>query len=244
MGRGSSKAGGGKSGARSLPREVTEVETALGRTVHLDSPLIYGDKDAIFHDGGYDNYIRGKVEASIADLRTERPWYWDSYGEGTGTFVRGDEDSARTSFTRSQAQSVVGMTHNHPRMSQGDDEVLGGTFSSGVNGGGDMNNFCSQHFPNYTTMRAGAHEGTYSISKTSNFRRSLGSQYTRASNRNYAAAFEGFDAIRRQWRSGNMSDSDFYSQKARRMNNWLVADHNWLLANQDKYGYTYTLERR
>lgn len=95
--------------------------------------------------------------------------------------------------------------------------ILGGTFSNP-----DIAAFITS---DAKTMRAVAKEGTYSITKKAGFK---GEQL-----------YE--DYLKEKVRLESMSNE---ISASRRMNDFLVESHDWLLKNQKKYGYFYTLEMR
>lgn len=133
--------------------------------------------------------------------------------------------------------------------------MLGGTFSSG-----DIDNFTTY---NQKTYRATASEGTYSITKGKNFDASGLKAYYKARHDRYETEYKSAVKLLRATynkevssisSSGKtMSEKSVEYDKAwkryndaanRAFNARVIKGHNALIEGQQKYGYTYTLEKR
>lgn len=149
------------------------------------------------------------------------------YGE-----VRGGKGSVRTPFYYHDNKGSV-FTHIHPRESG----MLGGTFSpadfrSWANLGGQ-------------TMRAVAKEGTYSISKGSNFDGKGFMTYALASSKNRDSIYQSeFKQIVSDMKAGKISRTQAEALNNKAFNSNMVGLHQDLLDGQKTYGYHYYLEKR
>lgn len=154
--------------------------------------------------------------------------------------------------TRLYDQASV-MSHNHPRGNDKGKDVgmLGGTFS-----GADINAFTST---NVRTMRAAAHEGTYSIQKGAKFNAAGLTKHFADSEKTLRAAYQKrLDAAQtaiknvvQRYNHGQATYDEwktaynrYEKEKKDAFNSYLVGSHNALISGQKQYGYTYTLERR
>ena len=231
-GRSSSSAGRGSGGG------VTKV----GRIDLREFPLKYGSEDHHFS-----NAIRKQIEKfedSNYKKKNEHNVLVDSNGNVVETNVGG---KGSVGYSESAARKSTTTSHNHPR---DDDKLLGGTFSGGdpddPKSGGDIKGFI--RYDNQITKRATAQEGTYSISKLDGFDGdSLLRAYNKASsqaNAEYKKELQGYYIKYNTPGNSNYSYKAYQADRAKAFNRWMVKNHNWLLDNQTKYGYYYTLERR
>lgn len=222
MGKGNSKSGGGSANGISVLKLANE-------TIDLsESPLRYS---------GEDKAVKGNVRNTIDTWENKRVKNKIEYGtcvDANGNVIeerRGGHGSVKVS-TRALNQADT-YSHVHPRNTG----MIGGSFSEK-----DMENFKTY---NVNTYRATAKEGTYSISKSKGFDgNGLYRNYSIACNNNRARAKLEVNYLKKDYLRGGISDKDFIAKGNAINNKMLVANHNWLMANQSKYGYTYTLERR
>lgn len=116
------------------------------------------------------------------------------------------------------------------------DGKLGGTFSFE-----DMKNFAI--FKN-TTERAKAKEGTYSISKTSNFDTKGFLAFARKAYSNFNSNKKAKNIkLASDYYAKKITYDDYKKQVAKEFNTELVNLHNTYKSGEKQYGYTYTLER-
>lgn len=221
MGRGRSKGVG--AGTSTLAISATE-------TIDLSTcPLVYGKKDPA---------LTGAARKSLETFEAKRVTAKIEYSEfvmNDGRVIssnRGGKGSV--SAPLSARMTADAMSHNHPRESG----IIGGTFSDADLG------LWGQF--NQTTYRAAAKEGTYSISKnaTGFHGRTLVKDYkayVKAETKK--AKQKQKDAIS-DCANGKISLKQCIDAQVRANNEMLVSYHNFLLNGQQKYGYTYTLERR
>ena len=224
MGRGSSKAGKGGGGG------VTSVTTADGTIDLTGIPLVYGNDDPAVSGKARTNIEAW--EAKRVKNKVEYNYAVDQNGDQIGQEVKGGKRSVRVPISHLQDGAIH--THIHPRA---DSETLGGTFSDG-----DLKNFANFGVKTY---RAKAKEGAYSITKTSKFDKDGFKQYISSL---HAAESAKCSNTCSQLRNKIKTDSNYsykqYSKDATRaFNSFLVSFHNGLLAGQQQYGYTYTLDR-
>lgn len=228
MGRGSSGAGGGKSGGGKIAVVLDKLDLGSESIDLSSSPLTYGDNDAALTGAA-----RKSVEA-FEDKRYKNKIEYSELIMDDGTVVesnKGGKGSVRSSIAARMKADVL--THNHPR----EDGILGGTFSDT-----DLSNFGKYH---QTTYRATTKEGTYSISKGKNFNgKELVSAYKSFMNTNDRNLSHAMKKLRDNYIDGKLSRAEFMSANKSAFNKSLVKLHNWLSDNQANYGYTYTLERR
>lgn len=225
MGRGTSKGGGANS--------VNEVTVQSGNVVKLNSPLVYGDKDP-----NVDGAMRASLEKQEAKRLKSKIEYGYPVGEDGktkfGGEIRGGRDGVAVPVYA--LQNSAAYTHNHPR-GKGEENDLGGTFSTQ-----DITVFANY---NVKTFRASAAEGTYSISKGKNFDgMGLKAYMNSMSAKNDTVKNQQYTKLLDKCRFGEIKWSDFNMEQSKIFNDYLIAEHNALLAGQKKYGYSYTLERR
>ena len=231
MGRGSSKSGGG-GGA------VTQVMSQQGVMIDLsDNPLTYGSNDPTMSKAQ-----RATVEAFEAKRVKQKIEYAmlvDSDGNSTVPYSAGDIKGKSGSVMISPQfwQGAEVLTHNHPRAGKNDSGTLGGTFSEA-----DLRQF-SVH-SQCKTIRATAAEGTYSMSKKSNFNQSGFDAYVKKCSK---AREKQCKAVRTQvqndYSAKKINASTAKTIFTNAFNAMLVGLHNDFLAGQGAYGYTYTLEK-
>lgn len=151
--------GTGRSGIdnRMATNAKNKVVVQSGDEISLDSPLIYGQKDAAISGD-----VRTALEAQETKrlkAKTEYGLMFGKSGEPVMSEVHGGKGSVSIPHEAFLIKDGI-FTHNHPR-GKGDEGVLGGTFSTA-----DMKIFAETPT---RTMRASAAEGTYSITKTLSF---------------------------------------------------------------------------
>ena len=228
MAKGQSKGNRRDRGNRIIKGEMRSVNV-LGNMVDLsDSPLAYGEKDPS---------LVGAARATIEEFENtyynndiEHSILTDSYGNVIETNVGTHENVSSSEKARNMATTL---SHNHPS----EPGVIGGTFSFD-----DMDNFIGYNQKNY---RATCEEGTYSITKTHNFNgKKLLSQYKKCLKQTFATAGVENEALAQRFKRNEISMQEYTVGLARINNKMLVSNHNWLLSNQVRYGYKYTLERR
>ena len=239
MGRGSSKAGGsaGGGGGTQLQNQVQPQTQPVGDTtlningdiIDLSaSPLVYGSNDPSLTGNA-----RAVTEA-FENKRYQNKVEYSQFIDANGNILetnKGGKGSVSASMWARQTADV--MSHNHPRQ----DGIIGGTFSDG-----DIRNF---GMFNQTTYRATAKEGTYSITKGTNYHgRSMLNAYRAEVNRLTSNARSAGAQLKSDYRNGTVTYKDAVKRSNQINNAMLVGMHNWLLANQSTYNYTYTLERR
>ena len=213
------------SGGANTVRELTIGDDKIDLS---DSPLVYGEKDKALT-----GQARTTIEAfenKRYGMKTEYSTFVDANGRVIENNHGNKGNVGATLYARKTADV---MSHNHPR----EEGMLGGPFSAG-----DMANFSNF---NQTTYRATAKEGTYSITKGKNFK---GQDFQKAvkaqSDASYQKCKSITDALASDYRAGKMTYSEYRIKAVKANNAMLVDDHNWFMANQKKYGYSYTLERR
>jgi hypothetical protein len=192
-------------------------------------PLIYGANDAAVSGN-----LRKTLEAQEkkrAKNQTEYALVTDANGNVIGT----ERHGGKGSVTLQGSQITYGkvFTHNHPRSGK-ETGYLGGTFSDT-----DLRVFSKT---NFTTMRASAAEGTYSMTKTANFNKSGFDSYVRSITKQRQSEYTSSVNKLMAQNNGSMSYGQYRAAKTKAFNAWMVSFHNDLLAGQTKYGYTYTLE--
>ena len=226
--------GGRGSSSSNATRGWIKVKTVItqgGQEVKLTNPLTYGKDDP---------YLTGQRRQIIEDFEKRRGNAKIEYGislDDNGNVVtenKGSKGSVR--FTYDQLGRTKDLSHIHPR-GKGEEGLIGGTFSDA-----DLNMFNSRN--NLTTMRAKAAEGTYSISKKSNFNSAGFSKYMneqRKINENKQRMAQKVLA------DEYYKDRDYNKYKqglSTAFNDFLVNQHNSLLNGAKTYGYNYTLERK
>lgn len=137
--------------------------------------------------------------------------------------------------------SAVSHTHIHPlgKVAKGFDVryEMGGTFSVK-----DLDNLVKTRCSNY---RAAAAEGTYSISKLpSTNGKGLVMAYQQAYDNIIADFADRISKLNTRYlQSTSMPYDDYLKEYSSEWSTALIQLHNWLLSNQSKYNYYYTLER-
>lgn len=239
--RGESMAKTKNSGVGTNPNLVMTVQDADGNDIDLSKyPLQYGDADPKLKGAG-----RQAIEAFEAK-RFKAKIEYNVLIDENGNEVESNRGGYHSCSSSEKAWSKASfMSHNHPRNSKkGDGGMLGGTFSDA-----DIASFCDPGILYRThvyVMRATASEGTYSISKVrGKFDGSgLKTYYRGERQKNFAV----YRKIERQAAGEYYKGDITYKQYRHRVNDafneFLVAQHNALLAGQAKYGYNYTLEKR
>lgn len=234
MAKGKSKAGGsagtGAGGATGaiVMNQVADID---GSMIDLsNSPLTYGDDDSALTGNARKN-IKAFEDKRYKN-KVEYAYFVMADGTQVGVEYRGGSGSVRTPvWVNKKADGA--MSHNHPR----EKGIIGGTFSYA-----DLKNFCAY---NRTTTRATAKEGTYSISKGNNFNGDgLKKAFKAFDKQNSINCQRAMGRIRRDLQSGKIGYNTYKRLQAQNANKMLVKLHDFLLANQSQYGYTYTLERR
>lgn len=223
---------GGRGASQSKPSRVSGVKSITlpsGEKIELDSPLKYTGKDPYITGD-----IRDKMEVWEAKRRANKIEYSTILDENGNVVCenKGGKNSVRT-LTRDRMTPNSYFSHNHPRDEAG---VLSGTFSDG-----DLRNFATYK---QITYRATGKEGTYSISKTNNFKAAEFMSYIRQSNSQLSKEYKNsVNQIISEYRNGKLDYKQTISKTNAAFNEWMVKTHNDLLANADKYGYVYSLER-
>lgn len=251
MGTGSSgKSTSGKRGgnAKKPPEWTTRNELTAqdGSKIDLsDNPLKYGQKDAA---------LTGKAREALEAFENRRynnKIEFSRFVDADGNVIE-DNKGGRGSVSASYSARMTAdaMSHNHPRSGNGIG-LLGGTFSQA-----DLRNFGQF---NQTTYRATALEGTYSISKRTGFNAEGLNQYYQAEvqriekaehavmrpyERAYDSAYKAYRKGEGTFEKAQKAYNTYHSEYQKSFNRSLVAFHEALIAGQEKYGYTYTLEGR
>lgn len=220
--------GTGKSPANRAANTVTTLTISPKETIDLTgSPLVYGKDDA-----GLQGAARTAIEA-FEQKRKGAKIEFSTFVMDDGTVIennRGGKGSVGASLYARNKADV--MSHNHPRR----EGIIGGTFSDA-----DLSNFgkFNQH-----TIRATAKEGTYSMTKGKNFHgRSLVKDYKIQTALFEAAAGAEVNKLNNDVKTGKISYKKYLAEMNAVNNKMLIQGHNFLLANQKKYDYTYQLER-
>ena len=224
-GRGASSGGGGGGGGATgelgLP-DGTKVE--FEGTLHFDGddPELTGKARQVITDWE-DKRFKNKVEYAYAV---------DADGNPVGAERKGGKGSVRTPVSYHDSPDGT-FSHVHPR----EDGVLGGTFS-----GQDMRNFANYRGK---TIRATAKEGTYSMSKKKGFDSAGFKKYAATGESEFKANNRKLhDVVYQQYRSGQITYSQYKLGAAKAFNTALVGLHEHYRKGQQQYGYTYTLEGR
>ena len=214
---------------------ATSVVTQAGKKINLaGTPLIYGGLDKSI--SAAQRKILEAQEKKRLVAKREHALLVGQDGSVAGAEVHGGSGSCKIPIGWSYTKGAV-LTHNHPRGGAGEDWVIGGTFSPG-----DI-----KHFSNgrYATMRASAAEGTYSITKGSNFNGAGFITYAKGVS---AAATRKHNQTTNQLKqdcaSNKITYTDYRKGCNKAFNSMLIEIHNGLMSGQKTYGYSYTLERR
>lgn len=229
---------------------VQTVITPDGIKIGVGDYLLYGK------DSGH-----APMPKSVIDFENKRKFAKIEFGLITkvdGTALEEKRGSkGRVALSRNAFLSGDIMTHNHPRT--GDEEsFLGGTFS--------FQDLDVLSRSNIRTLRAATNEGTYSLSRGSGFNGvGLAQAYNQFETTQQNAFSTARDAvyqkfvpivskIKADYHNGKITYTEVKSKLQEQKNQYLneiktlankdlIDAHNWLLANQKKYGYTYGLER-
>ena len=228
MGRkGNSNLGGGGGAG------LTVAFAQSGNVIDLhDNPLVYGKKDPA---------VTGVIRQAMEAQEKKRSDAKIEYALG----VRADGSVVAKEFKGSKNSCPVlpqvfaiatTFTHNHPR-GKGEEGLLGGTFSPQ-----DLKVFGNNKVK---TFRASAAEGTYSITKGQFFDR-LGFFHfqTNLSDTEMKAHNSRKSSYLKDVANKKISYGQYMTKCDASFNKMLVNVHNGLLAGQQKYGYTYTLEAK
>lgn len=242
MGGRGSASGKGTSGAWTSRRELTAQN---GSKIDLSAnPLKYGNS-ANLNDRERQSVDR--FENKRAGNKIEFGTLIDANGNVL-TESRGGKGSVKLP-TRLYNEASV-MSHNHPRTGN-DVGMLGGTFS-----GADIHAFTST---NVRTMRAAAHEGTYSIQKGAKFNAAGLTKHFQENEKTLRAAYQkrlneaynkiqtvkrNFETKKATYDEWKAAYNKYEKERKDAFNSYLVGSHNAFISGQKKYGYTYTLERR
>lgn len=204
-----------------------------GRTIQLEKPLVYGDKDAAI-TGDLRTALEAQEEKRLK-AKVEYGACYDDDGNLVGSEAKGGRGSVR--IYSQLSPSATTMTHNHPR-GKNEEDNLGGTFSEA-----DCRGFA--RFPQQRTMRASAAEGTYSMTKGPNFNGTGFLSFVRSAEAKATKAHADREkALRSDLSTGKISFATYLSSHDSSFNTFLIDMHNAYLEGQSTYGYTYTLERR
>ena len=218
---------GGKRGAGGSSYKG-KITLSNGESIEFDGELRYGKDDASL-TGFYRTTIES-WESKRGKNKIEYAYALDDEGIPMGE-IRGGKGSVRVPPWYHDGRDSI-FTHNHPR-EQG---YLGGTFSDA-----DLYNFATGR---NKTFRARAKEGTYSISRKSNFKQNEFKKYVKEVNdkfdKNYSSKMRKLQA---EVRAGNLNRENFHKEAGKAFNTSLIELHNDYQAGQKKYGYDYTLER-
>ena len=226
---------GGQGSGRGTSKLATSAKDQAGRKIDLSKfPLRYGSNDKnvsgkarTLIENFEEKRLKGKLEYSFAT---------DPDGNALAE-TRGGKTSVTTPFRVKNNAKVF--THIHPRDTSYLDGYLGGTFSKA-----DLVNW-AYHHQNIETYRAAASEGTYSITKGQGFKYLEFSRWAQGEyNQRYVDYTVEANALKNSYKKGNITYGDYARQVRDAFNHCEVDQHNMLIDNQKKYGYTYTLERR
>lgn len=220
---------GGRSG--SSGGSSTRVYDKNGAYIDLsESPLKYGQKDDTLK-----GVARAAIEAFENDNnKTRASVEYSRVVDKNGNIVSEDvgEEGNVDMRIRTGEKGQTG-SHTHPKKIG----YLGGTFSNE-----DIENFTTQ--PEYTTLRARAKEGTYSISKKENFDAKGLMEYKLSERKRlYEQRVKNENELLAKRERKEISVKELKEGIVKEYNKFLVNVHNSLLAGQKKYGYSYTLER-
>ena len=235
MGRGESKAQRHERYLRKKAQDkVTgkaagKVKLTDGTEARFNGVLTYGTKDSALSPGErktvetWENRRRNnKVEYAIGT---------DADGVLVGLEVRGSKHAVYVPSNYDEQPGGT-FTHIHPR----GDGWLGGTFSDT-----DLYGFARAKSE---TVRAAAKEGTYSMSKTSNFDANGFVDFVKKTNKEFRdAESKRSQAISRDLWAGKIDRQQYLEKRAVIFNTELVRLHEKYLKGQNTYGYRYTLEQ-
>ena len=228
MGHGvSSGLSGGGAGATKIPLPSGGYIDLTG------SPLIYGGNDP-----NVDKKSRKEVTAFERAHRDERKREYGILIDKDGKVIAEEvgtnghlvwKNTPYSTFVKANI-----MLHNHNRQDLG---ILGATFSVR-----DIQNHVLYNRP---IDGAIAKEGTYFISNRQNFNGSaLVDAYSSFHRKSSIRRTKDFDRLEARWNAGEITKVEYYAGQDRLNNEHFIRLHNFLLDNQSRYGYNYTLERR
>ena len=226
-GRGASSGGGEGGGGDSATGELGLPD---GSKIEFDGTL---------HYDGDDKAVQGTARQAISEWEDKRfknkveyAFAVDENGNPIGKEIRGGKNSVRTPYYYHNTPNGT-FSHVHPR----EDGILGGTFSEQ-----DMKIFATRRG---RTIRATAKEGTYSMSKGSNFDSAGFRTYVAEGNSKFKTTNRSLsDGYYKQYASGQITYAQYKLGVAKSFNTALVQLHEHYRSGQAQYGYTYTLERR
>lgn len=225
---------GGRGATSSLGRGgVKSVITQGGVTVDLsNNPLFYGKDDSA---------LTGAKRQTIEAFEKRRGNSKIEYGillDKDGNVItenRGGRGSVGY-YTTDLAKTEV-LSHIHPR-GKGQEDYIGGSFSDT-----DINLF--NKYDNLKTMRAKANEGTYSITKGSNYNAKGFNDYVKEQNKlNVNKQKNKVNDLRQKYQNNEITYSQYVNDSKKTFNDYLVDMHNAYSKGAKQYGYTYTLERK
>lgn len=225
--------GGSSGGSSAGGVSKSSVMTQSGQMADLGgASLRYGDKDpAVSGD------LRTAVERQEARRVNNKIEYGATY-DADGGLIGSEHKGGRNgvSVPARDVDAATVYTHNHPR-GAGEEGAIGGTFSEA-----DLDVWSRR---GVNTFRATAAEGTYSITKESNFNAAgLRSYYSQIHTDANARRVQANNALADQVRNGSITYQQYLTQHTANFNRMLCECHDGLLAGQSKYGYHYTLEER
>ena len=206
--------------------------TLNGVRFDYDGNLKYDKIDNSLSKSARDSII--KWESKRQNSKVEYAFVTDENGVAVANEIRGGKKSTRIYSSMFKNNGIL--THIHPRDNINGNH-LGGTFSEA-----DLQTL-GMH--DIKTIRAVAKEGTYSISKTNNFKRSEFLSYINGMDRKMKMEVsKQVKPIHAEYYSGKITREEANKRSIKVFNTQLVKMHNDLIDNASKYGYNYTLERR
>jgi len=233
-GRGQASPGGNAAGKTNNPSGGITIGND---EIAFDGELVYGEKDSEIS-----GVVRATVDAFEAKRKNQKVEYGNTVkadGDDLGE-VRGGKNGVSVPFWYIEGPTAKdgAYSHIHPR----GEGKLGGTFS--VANGSEEADLEIWAGGDVKTFRAAAKEGIYSISKKSNFDKSGFVDYARQANTSARKTEKAAnDEAYKGYVDGEYSYEEYLRRCDKHFNNFLIENHNALLAGQKKYGYTYTLER-
>ena len=213
---------------------ATQAQTTTGGTITLPIPLKYGEKDP---------YLGTTLRQNIDAWETKREkskiefgMLYKADGQTVGPERRGGANGV--TFNTLLYRQSDAWTHIHPR-GKGEEGLLGGTFSEE-----DLSDFGKQSPP---TARAAAAEGTYSITRQWNFdQNGFQSWWSKDAQQPITDHRTRMRQLAKDVKAGNrtITRDEYYRIRNESFNRALIECHDLLLANQKRFGYFYTLEKR
>lgn len=220
---------GGRGGKRAGPSASGELNLPDGSKIEFDGKLKYNGNDP--NVTGLARSLVESFEDRRFSLKAEYAFAVDENGRVLGKETRGNKGSISLPYNYHQKGAIL--THTHPR-EQG---VLGGTFSRA-----DMRLFA---LADERTLRAGAKEGTYSITKTSKFDSSGFLSFSAQADKVFQSNYKKLKvSAEKKFNEGKIDYDTYVKEHAKAFNTALVGLHDYYDSGQKKYGYTYTLEKR